>query len=146
MGIDHRGADIPDWIQRSLEQLPLYALAWCARNHIALYFCSYWEPLGLTELDVRHDRLVREPWRVYGCRADTPTEKGASMRTNIVIEDRLIQAMRATGLSTKRAVVEAGLKLLVQVKAQTGIRRLRGKVAWKGNLDELRAGCSRNAS
>jgi len=69
------------------------------------------------------------------------------VRTNIVIENRLIQqAMRATGLQTKRAVVEAGLRMLIQVKAQTGIRRLRGKVAWKGNLDEMRAGRVQHAS
>jgi predicted nucleic acid-binding protein/Arc/MetJ family transcription regulator len=66
--------------------------------------------------------------------------QGDEMRTNIVIEDKLIQkAIRATGLRTKRAVVEAGLRLLIQVKAQTGIRRLRGKVKWQGNLDEMRA-------
>ena len=63
------------------------------------------------------------------------------MRTNIVIDDKLIrQAMKATGLETKRAVVEAGLKLLIQVKAQTGVRNLRGKVKWEGRLDEMRAG------
>ena len=63
------------------------------------------------------------------------------MRTNIVIDDRLIQdAMEASGLTTKRAVVEAGLQLLVQVKAQRSIRRLRGKVTWEGNLDEMRTG------
>ena len=63
------------------------------------------------------------------------------MRTNIVLDDNLVQeAMRATGLTTKRAVVEAGLRTLVQIKAQTGIRRLRGKVTWEGNLDEMRTG------
>jgi len=63
------------------------------------------------------------------------------MRTNIVIDDALIaQAMKATGLPTKKAVVEAGLQLLIQVKAQAGVRRLRGKVAWRGSLDESRAG------
>ena len=63
------------------------------------------------------------------------------MRVNIVVDDRLIQAaMRATGLKTRRAVVEAGLRLLIQVKGQTGIRRLRGKVKWEGNLDEMRTG------
>ncbi len=62
------------------------------------------------------------------------------MRTNIVLDDRLIQqAMRATGLKTKRATVEAGLKLLLQVKAQVSIRRLRGKVVWEGNLSEMRS-------
>ncbi|MCC7361285.1 MAG: type II toxin-antitoxin system VapB family antitoxin [Anaerolineales bacterium] len=64
------------------------------------------------------------------------------MRTNIVIDDQLIAAaMKATGLPTKKAVVEAGLRLLVQVQAQSGVRRLRGKVNWQGDLDELRAGC-----
>ena len=63
------------------------------------------------------------------------------MRTNIVIDDKLIQqAMKATGLKTKRAVVEAGLKLLIQVKAQAGVRNLRGRVSWEGNLSDMRAG------
>jgi len=63
------------------------------------------------------------------------------MRTNIVIDDELMaEAMKATGLPTKKAVVEAGLQLLIQVKAQTGVRRLRGKVNWSGNLDEMRSG------
>jgi Arc/MetJ family transcription regulator len=62
------------------------------------------------------------------------------MRTNIAIDDNLVRAaMRATGLTTKRAVVEQGLRMLIQVKAQTGIRRLRGKVKWDGNLNEMRA-------
>ncbi len=63
------------------------------------------------------------------------------MRTNIVIDDDLIeQAMKATGLPTKKAVVEAGLQLLIQVKAQTGVRRLRGKIKWQGNLAAMRSG------
>ena len=62
------------------------------------------------------------------------------MRTNIVIDDRLMREdMKASGLPTKRAAVEAGLRLLVQVKAQAGLRRLRGQVQWEGNLAELRA-------
>jgi Arc/MetJ family transcription regulator len=64
----------------------------------------------------------------------------AWMRTNIVIDDRLMRAaMKASGLPTKRAVVEAGLRLLVDVRAQTGIQRLRGKVPWEGNLEKRRA-------
>ena len=61
------------------------------------------------------------------------------MRISIVLDDDLIKAaLKATGLKTKRAVVEAGLRLLVKTQAQTGVRRLRGKVPWKGNLDSLR--------
>lgn len=59
------------------------------------------------------------------------------MRTNIDIDDNLIKkAMKATGLPTKKSVVEAGLRLLIEVHAQTGVRRLRGRVDWQGDLDE----------
>ena len=61
------------------------------------------------------------------------------MRTNIVIDNSLMRkAMKATGLSTKKAVVEEGLRLLVKVKGQEGIRRLRGKVSWEGDLSVMR--------
>lgn len=61
------------------------------------------------------------------------------MRTNIVINDRLMrQAMRATGLRTKRETVEAGLQLLVQIHAQTAIRQLKGTIHWDGNLEASR--------
>jgi Arc/MetJ family transcription regulator len=63
------------------------------------------------------------------------------MRTNIVIDDRLMTAaLQATGLPTKRAVVEAGLKMLVRLHAQESFRRHRGEVAWEGDLDEMRQG------
>ena len=63
------------------------------------------------------------------------------MRTNIEIDDRLMrQAMRSSGARTKKAAVEAGLKLLVEIRAQGGIRKLRGKVEWEGNLEESRQG------
>lgn len=63
------------------------------------------------------------------------------MRTNIEIDDRLMrEAMRSSGARTKRATVEAGLRLLVQVRRQAGIRRLRGKVRWEGDLNESRRG------
>lgn len=62
-------------------------------------------------------------------------------RTNIEIDDRLMrQAMRTGRGRTKRAVVEAGLQLLVQTHAQAGIRRLRGKVRWEGDLAVSRQG------
>jgi Arc/MetJ family transcription regulator len=63
------------------------------------------------------------------------------MRTNIDIDDRLMKrAMRSSGARTKRATVEAGLRLLVQVRQQAGIRSLRGKVNWQGDLSESRIG------
>lgn len=63
------------------------------------------------------------------------------MRTNIEIDDRLMRrAMRSSRARTKRAAVEAGLRLLVQTHAQAAIRRLRGKIQWQGDLDSLRHG------
>jgi Arc/MetJ family transcription regulator len=60
------------------------------------------------------------------------------MRTNIVIDEKLIrEAMKATGLKTKRAVVEAGLQALIQIKSQADIRRWRGQVQWEGDLSEM---------
>jgi len=63
------------------------------------------------------------------------------MRTNIDIDDSLMRrAMRTSGARTKRATVEAALRLLIQTWGQRSIRRLRGKVRWEGNLDESRQG------
>ena len=67
--------------------------------------------------------------------------RGESMRMNIEIDDKLmIEAMRCVKKRTKRETVEAALRMLVRVKKQGGIRKLRGKVQWEGNLDELRGG------
>jgi Arc/MetJ family transcription regulator len=61
------------------------------------------------------------------------------MRTNIVIDDKLMaETLRATGLKTKREVVELGLRTLVRLRKQADIRRLRGKLAWQGDLDAMR--------
>ena len=69
------------------------------------------------------------------------------MRTNIVIDNSLMrQAMKATGLLTKKAVVEEGLRLLIKVKGQEGIRRLRGKIEWEGDLGAMREGRVKAAS
>jgi len=61
------------------------------------------------------------------------------MRTNIEIDDQLMdEALRRSGAATKKAAVEEGLRLLIQTRRQAGIRRLRGKVKWEGDLDEMR--------
>jgi Arc/MetJ family transcription regulator len=63
------------------------------------------------------------------------------MRTNIEIDDNLMkEAMRRAKTKTKRETVEEGLRMLIRVGKQAGIRKLRGKVRWEGNLDEMRGG------
>ena len=62
------------------------------------------------------------------------------MRTNIEIDDSLMaDALKATGLNTKKEAVELGLKALIKLNKQASIRALRGKLKWEGNLDEMRA-------
>ncbi len=61
------------------------------------------------------------------------------MRTNIDIDDELMEeAMRRTGASTKKAAVEMGLRMLLQVSRQLDIRKLRGQVQWQGDLEKMR--------
>lgn len=62
------------------------------------------------------------------------------MRTNIDIDDKLLSdAMKATGASTKREVVELGLASLVKLKKQERIKKFRGKLLWEGDLDNMRS-------
>ena len=63
------------------------------------------------------------------------------MRTNIEIDDALIaRAMKVSGLATKRAAVEEGLRLLVRVREQAeALKALKG-LGWEGDLDDMRMG------
>jgi len=61
------------------------------------------------------------------------------MRTNIVIDDKLMHdTLKATGLRTKREVVELGLRTLLRLRQQEQIKRFRGKLHWQGDLEAMR--------
>ena len=61
------------------------------------------------------------------------------MRTNIVIDDKLMAAaLKLTGARTKREAVELGLQTLLKTGRQADVKRLRGKIAWDGDLDASR--------
>jgi Arc/MetJ family transcription regulator len=61
------------------------------------------------------------------------------MRTNIEIDDELMRAaLAATGLRTKRAVVEEALRLLVRLKQQEQMKTAFGKMPWDGDLQAMR--------
>jgi Arc/MetJ family transcription regulator len=60
-------------------------------------------------------------------------------RTNVVIdEDLMTQALQSSGCRSKRAAIESGLRLLVQVNNQQKLRQLKGKIIWEGDLEEMR--------
>jgi Arc/MetJ family transcription regulator len=61
------------------------------------------------------------------------------MRTNIEIDDKVMKdAIKATGLKTKREVVDLALKELLKMRRQADFRKLRGKVDWQGDLEQMR--------
>lgn len=62
------------------------------------------------------------------------------MRTNIVIDDELMdEALRVTGVKTKKELVELGLKTLIRLKRQETIKPLRGKLKWEGGPEDMGA-------
>lgn len=62
------------------------------------------------------------------------------MRTNIEIDDKLMnEVLKATGLTTKKDAVELGLKTLVRLKKQEGIKSFRSQLKWTGDLEEMRS-------
>jgi Arc/MetJ family transcription regulator len=67
------------------------------------------------------------------------------MRTNVEIDDKLMkEAQKLSGLKTKRAVVDAALRMFVRVQHQQEILKLGGKIHWEGNIDDLNGQADRD--
>lgn len=63
------------------------------------------------------------------------------MKTNIQLDDSLVEeAFQLTGLKTKKDLINHALSELVRRKNQKRILRLKGKIDWEGNLNEMRDG------
>ncbi len=61
------------------------------------------------------------------------------MRTNVVIDDELMErALRSGNYRTKKAAIEQGLRILVQLNSQRRLRELKGKIHWEGDLESMR--------
>jgi Arc/MetJ family transcription regulator len=48
------------------------------------------------------------------------------------------ESLEATGLKTKREVVDLALKELLRLRRQAGLKKLKGKFYWEGDLDSMR--------
>ncbi len=60
-------------------------------------------------------------------------------RTNVVLDDKLVnRCLKATGLKTRRALIDHALRELLRHESQLAILELKGKVRWEGNLREWR--------
>lgn len=87
------------------------------------------------KLKARSDALLAE-W-------DAKSESGAAdpieVRTNIVMEEPLVmEAQAITGIKTKTGVVHYALREIVRRAKQKEMLALRGKVAWDGDLNDMR--------
>ena len=55
--------------------------------------------------------------------------------------DNLVEAaLKATGLKTRRELVDFALRELLRHKQQKKLLSLKGKVTWEGDLAEMRTG------
>lgn len=60
-------------------------------------------------------------------------------RTNIVIDEELLKAgLKATGIKTRRALVDYALRDLLRRENQRKILELKGRVHWEGDLAFMR--------
>jgi Arc/MetJ family transcription regulator len=65
--------------------------------------------------------------------------RGLAVRTNIEIDDKLMaRALELTGLRTKRAVVDAALRELIEYRSRQKLLEAAGKYPWEGDLDRMR--------
>ena len=67
--------------------------------------------------------------------------RGIAMRTNVVLDEALVeQAKVLTGIKTTRGVIDEALHVLIQLREQSQVRDLRGRLRWEGDLAALREG------
>ena len=65
--------------------------------------------------------------------------KSETVRTNIVLDKKLVEAgLKATGLKTRRELVDFALRELLRHKRQKKLLALKGQVRWVGDLAEMR--------
>ena len=62
-------------------------------------------------------------------------------RTNVVLDDDLVvMCQKATGIKTRRAIIDHALRELLRHESQTKILELKGKIHWEGDLAASRRG------
>ena len=70
--------------------------------------------------------------------------RGEPVRTNVVLNDDLVaEALKLSGLKTKRSVIEAGLRMLVDVKRRRSLLELEGAHLLADDYDYKAARASR---
>jgi Arc/MetJ family transcription regulator len=61
------------------------------------------------------------------------------MRTNIELDEKLVnEAMRISGISTKKALVNKALQQFIDSNDVKELLKYQGSGIWEGNLEEMR--------
>jgi hypothetical protein len=64
---------------------------------------------------------------------------GSDVITSLKIDDELYDKANALSPArTKKALIDEALRVYVRLHEQAQVRELRGKLIWKGDLDEIR--------
>jgi Arc/MetJ family transcription regulator len=76
----------------------------------------------------------------HACATMAPTEEGADMaRTNIDLDDRLVEeGLRVFQCKTKKELIHLALQELLKTEKRKEILKLRGRLQWEGDLEEMR--------
>lgn len=62
-------------------------------------------------------------------------------RTNVILDDALVdKCMKATGIKTRRTLIDYALRELLRHESQKKLLELKGNIHWEGNLKEWRRG------
>ena len=60
-------------------------------------------------------------------------------RTNVELDEKLVrEAMKLTGMETKKEIINYALSELVRKIKRKDILKLEGKIKWEGDLDKMR--------
>jgi Arc/MetJ family transcription regulator len=60
-------------------------------------------------------------------------------RTNIDLDDRLVEeGLRSFKCKTKKELIHLALQELLKTEKRKEILKLRGRLQWEGNLEEMR--------
>ena len=62
------------------------------------------------------------------------------VQTHVLDIELVEAALVATGLKTRRELVDFALREVLRHDQQKRLLALKGKVTWKGNLEEMRTG------
>ena len=61
------------------------------------------------------------------------------VRTNVVLDrDLVARGLEATGLRTRRELIDHALRELLRHRDQRRILELKGRIEWHGDLEEMR--------